>query len=168
MFAGAFYLGTQHALYACQHPTQARIVRGIIHHTLFAGKSDIALQHTAVEPGGFILEDTFLLVEEGSQHRGIGTHQSYCSIMVMLAAQHSAVLADLSLWVISMPCKNIAFDIWPCRDQHLHSSLVAKHWSSKEPCCCRKLLRPRRTCNMLLLSLQHIGMCQSCSLMATL
>lgn len=63
MFAGAFYLGTQHALYACQHPTQARIVRGIIHHTLFAGKSDIALQHTAVEPGGFILEDTFLLVE---------------------------------------------------------------------------------------------------------
>ena len=31
--------------------------------TLFAGKSDIALQHTAVEPGGFILEDTFLLVE---------------------------------------------------------------------------------------------------------
>lgn len=35
----------------------------IIHRTLFAGKSDIALQHTAVEPGGFVLEDTFLLVE---------------------------------------------------------------------------------------------------------
>ena len=35
----------------------------IIHHTLFAGKSDIALQHTAVEPGGFVSEDTFLLVE---------------------------------------------------------------------------------------------------------
>ena len=33
----------------------------IAHHTLFAGKSDIALQHTA-EPGGFVLEDTFLLV----------------------------------------------------------------------------------------------------------
>jgi hypothetical protein len=30
---------------------------------LFAGKSDIALQHTYVEPGGFMLEDTFLLVE---------------------------------------------------------------------------------------------------------
>ena len=35
----------------------------IAHRTLFAGKSDIALQHTAVEPGGFVLEDTFLLVE---------------------------------------------------------------------------------------------------------
>ena len=30
---------------------------------MFAGKSDIALQHTIVEPGGFVLEDTFFLVE---------------------------------------------------------------------------------------------------------
>ena len=30
---------------------------------MFAGKSDIALQHAIVEPGGFMLEDTFLLVE---------------------------------------------------------------------------------------------------------
>ena len=46
-------VSTQHSL----------IALWIIHHTLFAGKSDIALQHTAVEPGGFVLEDTFLLVE---------------------------------------------------------------------------------------------------------
>ena len=30
---------------------------------LFAGKSDIALQHAMVHPGGFMLEDTLLLVE---------------------------------------------------------------------------------------------------------
>ena len=60
----------------------------IIANTLFAGKSDIALQHTAVEPGGFVSEDTFLLVEakKGSQHRGTGTDQSCCSIMIVLAA----------------------------------------------------------------------------------
>ncbi|KAL0052839.1 hypothetical protein WJX82_008452 [Trebouxia sp. C0006] len=33
------------------------------HRIEITGKPDIALQHTAVEPGGFILEDTFLLVE---------------------------------------------------------------------------------------------------------
>jgi hypothetical protein len=30
---------------------------------LFAGKPHIVLQHTNVEPGGFMLEDTLLLIE---------------------------------------------------------------------------------------------------------
>ncbi len=44
---------------------------------LFAGKSDIALQHTIVVPGGFMLEDTFLLVEakkDLSTEALVGTH----------------------------------------------------------------------------------------------
>ncbi|KAL0052337.1 hypothetical protein WJX82_000522 [Trebouxia sp. C0006] len=33
------------------------------HRVLITSKSDIAMQHTYIEPGGFMLEDTFLLVE---------------------------------------------------------------------------------------------------------
>ena len=54
----------QLARFVCFVSTQHSLIPlWIIHHTLFAGKSDIALQHTVVEPGGFVLEDTFLLVE---------------------------------------------------------------------------------------------------------
>ena len=42
-------------------PTPVKIVRGK-ELLLFAGKSDIALQHAMIHPGGFMLEDTFLLV----------------------------------------------------------------------------------------------------------
>ena len=55
-------VSTQHSL----------IALWIIHHTLFAGKSAIALQHTAVEPGcvlGYISPGGS---KEGPQHRGIG------------------------------------------------------------------------------------------------
>lgn len=58
-----------------QAPNHTFVVLWSTHHThtrqkcleasllLFAGNSDIALQHAMVHPGGFMLEDTLLLVE---------------------------------------------------------------------------------------------------------
>lgn len=44
------------------HLSQPEINTALRHLCFLAGTSDIALQHTAVKPGGFMLEDTFLLV----------------------------------------------------------------------------------------------------------
>lgn len=71
-YLSVYHVFTPHAWSACQHPLQFDVV--VVHSSLPAinialrhlyllvGTSDIALQHTAVEPGGFMLEDTFLLV----------------------------------------------------------------------------------------------------------
>ena len=61
---------------------------------MFAGKSDIALQHTIVKPGGFMLEDTFLLVEVKKDLSPGALVQTNLVALLCINCCHMGIAAD--------------------------------------------------------------------------